>query len=104
MYLNHVNILRPGKLDLLFRISHLLYLCVCGWSIFIIVTTKHYVHAQQICGATAIHSICMQAGSHYSNAIYTWQIYGAMAVKSGRVITWKAIMTAEAAGLRGSGR
>ena len=43
---------------------------------------------------------------HYSlvaNAIYTQQIYGAMAIKSGRVIAWKVIMTVEAAGLRGSG-
>ena len=49
----------------------------------------------------------MRAGGHYSllaNAIYTWQIYGATAIKSGRVIAWKAIMTVEAAGLRGSGR
>ena len=44
---------------------------------------------------------------HYSllaNAVYTWQIYGAMAVKSGRSIVWKAIMTVDAAGFRGSGR
>ena len=29
--------------------------------------------------------------------MYTWQIYGATAIKSGRVIAWKAIMTVEAA-------
>ena len=31
-----VGDLRPGKLDLLFRISHLLDLCACGSSLFII--------------------------------------------------------------------
>ena len=54
-----------------------------------------------------IYSICMQAGSHYSlltNAMYTQQMYGATAVKSGCVIAQKAIMTVEAAGFdRGSG-
>ena len=43
---------------------------------------------------------------HYSllaNAIYTQQIYGATAIKSGHVIAWKAIVTVEAAGLRESG-
>ena len=49
----------------------------------------------------------MQAGGHYSliilaNVIYTWQIYGTTAIKSRRAIAWKAIMTVEAAGLRGS--
>ena len=44
---------------------------------------------------------------HYSlpaNAIYTRQIYSATAIKGGRVIARKAIMTLEAAGLRRSGR
>ena len=49
----------------------------------------------------------MQAGSHYSlltNAMYTQQMYGAMAVKSGCVIARKAIITVEVAGFdRGSG-
>ena len=43
---------------------------------------------------------------HYSllaNAICTRQVYGAMAIKSGCVTAWKAIMTVEAAGLGGSG-
>ena len=31
-------------------------------------------------------------------------MHGAVAIKSGRVIAWKVIMTVEAAGLRGSGR
>ena len=67
-------VVRPGKLNLLFRISHLLDL-----------------HAG---GAVIIHC---------SNAIHTWQIYRTKAIKSGHVIAWKAIMTVEAAGLRGSG-
>ena len=73
--------LRPGKLHLLFHISHLLDLCV---------------------GRGAI--------THYSllaNAKYIQQIYGALAItnKSGCIIAWKEIMTAEeVAGLRGSGR
>ena len=52
------------------------------------------------------YSICMRTGGHYlllANAIYTRQIYGATAVKSGHVIAWKAIMTVEAVGLRGCG-
>ena len=36
--------------------------------------------------------------------IYIWQIYDTTAIKSGCVIAWKAIMTVEVAGLRGSGR
>ena len=56
---------RPGKLDLLFCISHLLDLL--------------------------------------ANVVYTWQIYSTTSVKSGCGIVWKAIMTVEAAGLRGSG-
>ena len=35
--------------------------------------------------------------------MYAQQIYGATAIKSGRVIAWKAIMTVETAGLRGAG-
>ena len=35
--------------------------------------------------------------------MYARQIYGATAIKSGRVIAWKAIMTVKAAGLRGVG-
>ena len=49
----------------------------------------------------------MRVGGHDSlfiTTIYTWQIYDAMAIKSGRVIGWKVIMTVEAAGLKGSGR
>ena len=46
----------------------------------------------------------MRAGGHSlfiaSNATYTRQICGAMAIKSGHVIAWKAIMTVEAAGQR----
>ena len=44
---------------------------------------------------------------HYSllaKSIYAREIYGATAIKSGHVIAWKAIMTVEAAGLRGCGR
>ena len=68
---------RPGKLDLLFRISHLLDLRV--WVVII-----HY--------------------SLLAYAIYTQQIHDTTAIKSGCVIACKAIMTVEAAGLRGSGR
>ena len=69
--------LRPGKLDLLFRISHLLDLRA-GGQLFI---------------------IC------YYQTLYTLrQIHHATAIKSGRVIAGKAIMTVEAAGLEGSGR
>ena len=42
------------------------------------------------CGRTVI--------IHYSllaNAITTWQIHSTTAIKSGRVIAWKAIMTVE---------
>ena len=62
------------------------------------VIVSHQPHSQFACGGTVI--------IHYSllaNAVYTRQIYGAMTIKSGRVIAWKAIMTVEAAGLRGSG-
>ena len=38
-----------------------------------------------------------------ANTIYARQICRAMAIKSGYVIAWKAIMTVEAAGLKGSG-
>ena len=61
--------LRPGKLDLLFHISHLLDLHAGGRSLSLL-----------------------------ANTIYTWQIYDAMAIKSGCVIAWKVIMTVEAAG------
>ena len=63
-----------GKLDLLFRISHLLNLHVAG---------GHYLLL--------------------ANAIYTRQIYGATTIKSGCVTAWKAIMVVEAAGLSGIG-
>ena len=36
--------------------------------------------------------------------MYVWQIYSITAIKSGCVIAWKALMTVEAAGLRGSGQ
>ena len=39
-----------------------------------------------------------------ANSIYARQINGATAIKSGCVTAWKAIMTVEAAGLKGSGR
>ena len=65
----------PVKLDLLFHISHLLDLRVGGQSLFI-TSISYYIQSANLC---------------------------AMAIKSGRVIAWKAIMTVEAAGLRGSG-
>ena len=68
---------RPGKVDLLFRISHLLDLHVGGLSYSIFITSKCRILAANI---------------------------RATAIKSGCVIGWKAIMTVEAAGLRGSGR
>ena len=77
--------IRPGKLDLLFPISHLLDLVVGRQSLFIIL---HY-------------SLLAHAIYRY---MYTWQIYGATAIKSGCVIAWKVIMTVEVAGLRRSGR
>ena len=43
---------------------------------------------------------------HYlllANAIYVRQIYGSTTIKNGHVNAWKAIMTVEVAGLRGSG-
>ena len=52
--------LRPGKLDLLFRISHLLNLCALR--------------------AVIINFLSL------ANATYAQQIYGPMAIKSGRVI------------------
>lgn len=39
----------------------------------------------------------------FINAVYTQVIYGATAIKSRRVIAWKAIMKVEAAGLREAG-
>ena len=63
-----------AKLDVLFRISHLLNLLI------------------------------IQARVYSSGAIYTQHIYGAPAIKSGRVIAWMVIKTVEAAGLRGIGR
>ena len=58
---------------------------------------------------TVSHLDLHAGGGHYSlfitsKAVYTRQIYGATAIKSGRLIAWKAIMTVEAAGLGGSGR
>ena len=41
---------------------------------------------------------------HHYQTLYAQQIYGAMAIKTGRVIAWKVIMTVEAAGLRGRRR
>jgi len=38
-----------------------------------------------------------------ANCIYTQQIYGVIAIKSGHVIAWKAIIAVEAAGLKESG-
>ena len=52
------------------------------------------------------HLLDLHAGRHYSSlakTMYAQQIYGATAIKSGRVIAWKAIMTVETAGLRGAG-
>ena len=85
--------------------------------LFYVVTISHTKPAVGMVSAKArlillfhisrIYSICMQAGSHYSfltNAMYTQQMYGATAVKSGCVIAQKAIMTVEAAGFdQGSG-
>ena len=48
--------------------------------------------------ASSTYSICVRAGSHYSlltNAIHTQQIYGTTAIKRGRNIVWKAIITVE---------
>ena len=70
------RVLRPGKLDLLFRISHFLDLHAGGRSLFIN-TSKCYIHSANL-STTAIKSECF--------------------------IAWKAIMTVEVAGLRGSGR
>ena len=48
-------------------------------------------------------------GGHYllfflaANVTYTWQIYSVTAIKSGRIVARKAIMTVEAVGLRESG-
>ena len=47
----------------------------------------------------------MQASGHYSllaKTKYAWPIYGTTAIKSGHVIAWKAIVTVQAAGLRGA--
>ena len=71
--------IRPGKLDLLFRISHLLNLHVGGRSLFINSTSKCYLHSVNL------HVL------RYGH-------------KSGHVTAWKAIMTDDTAGLRGSGR
>ena len=68
---------RPGKIDLLFHISHLLKFA-CGRTVII-----HY--------------------SLLANAIYTQQMCSTTAIKSRHVIAWKLIMTVDAAGLRGSG-
>ena len=68
--------LRPGKLDLLFHISHLLNLHAGRW----------------------LYSLSLLY------AIYTRKIYDATTIKSGCVIVWKAVMTVEAVGLRGSRR
>ena len=60
---------------------------------------SHQPLSQFACGQAVI--------IHYSllaYAIYTRQIHGATAIKSGRVIAYKVIMTVEVAGLRGSGR
>ena len=63
----HKTSIRPGELDLLFRISHLLNLHVGGRSFFII----HYYHMLPT---------------------RTRQIYDGMAIRSGHVIAWKAII------------
>ena len=60
---------RSGKLDLLFRIRYLLDLCAGGRPLFTI------LYQQMLCPQ---------------------QIYGIMAIKSGRVIAWKVIMTVRA--------
>ena len=65
---------RPGKLHLLFHISPF----------------TQFAHVQ----AVIIHY------SLLTNAVYTQQIYGTMAIKSGCVIAWKVIMTVEGAGPR----
>ena len=58
--------------------------------------------------ASATYSICMRVGGHYSlfttsecylHPANLW-LYGH---KSGHVTAWKAIMTVDVAGLRGSG-
>ena len=67
--------MRPGKLDLFFRISYTFSFCVWAGSYSILVS-----------------------------GIYTRQIYGTTVIKSGCVIAWKVMMTVETAGLRGSGR
>ena len=56
-------------------------------------TNKIYCFTSPLC------SICVWVDGNYSllaNATTTLQIYSAMAIKSGCVIAWKAIMTVEA--------
>ena len=62
-----------------------------------------YLDQGTICFASATCWSCMRAGGHYSLLANAWQIYGATAIKSVRVIARKT-MTVEVAGLSGSGR
>ena len=68
--------IRLGKVDLVFHISHLLDLCVAGSHYSLFVTSKINI-----------------------NATIFRKNYHATAIKSGCVMVWKAIMTAEVAGL-----
>ena len=43
--------------------------------------------------------LCAGGHFHHSNTIHSQQIYTAIAIKGGRVMVWKAIMTVETAGL-----
>ena len=52
----------------------------------------------------ATYSTGERSYSLLANSRYTRKIYNATAIKSGRVITWKVIMTVKMTGLRGSGR
>ena len=70
--------IKPGKLDFLFRISHLATRFACWRGVII-----HYL--------LLVKTLAIYTQWHYSH-------------KSGRVIAWKAVMTVEAAGFRESRR
>ena len=88
------------------NVIHSLVPVLCGYHFSYQTCCSHVsAKARLIVSHQPYYSIRMQAGSHYSllaNAMYIQQMYGTMAVKSGCVIAWKAIMTVEAAGFRGS--
>ena len=70
------------------------------WKITCMYICMSYQTKQSYCFASATFLICVWVVIfHHSNTIHSQQIYTAIAIKSGRVMVWKAIMTVETAGL-----